>query len=648
LSSASYSFATVLSDLQTLEGQIGSTGLSSTQASSLQNLLQEVGSADGTGSYVYSILDEVAANDGSVGDTKAQLTGGVSQWFGGTNDPTPLPGAAMVSQAGSLLFPPDIATAYMTADQGYNNGDCWLVAAAMETDAVNPSALSSMMWENSNGTYGVRFCSPTGYVYVTVNSDLMYVAAGGFYESAYTTDGSIWIGVLEKAFVEAEAAGLTFPMTEGQTVANDYNMVANGGWDEMMLAMTGRATTQYQLDSLSALSTGGAVYNQILYDTQHGLDVMFASNTNTSYGLMSAHMFAVLGVDQSTGDYILFNPWGYQEVGGTYTAAQVKFEVTPAQLYNLYTTGTGDEFLAADGAYYFSQAVCHLAGTRIETPTGERPIESLRAGDEVVTRFGGVQRIKWIGEQHYDGRFIARNREKLPIRLRAGALGGGLPRRDLWLSPGHSLLLGGILVLARDMVNGVTITQEAPGGIVSYYNIELETHDCVRAEGSWSETYADCGGLRQCFHNAASFRARFGDVPAPEAPLLCAPRPREGEVLATVLTQLVGLAEARITPGPMLGCVERIGEVVSGWAFDPDHPELPVRLNLYEGARLMGSGLAMSDRQDMCLAGFGGGRVGFRFVIPAPAYPASLHVRRAATGAVLPVAEGVILRGRAA
>ncbi|WP_298285950.1 Hint domain-containing protein [Acidocella sp.] len=648
MSSTTYSFATVLNDLQTLDGQIGSSGLTSAQAASLQTLLQDVAANDGTVSYVYSILDEVVASGGAAGDTKAQLTGLVNTWFLGTNDPTPLTGAAMVSQTGSSLFPADIATAYMTADQGYNNGDCWLVAAAMETDAVNPSALSSMLWENSNGTYGVRFCSPTGYVYVTVNSDLMYVAGGGYYESAYTTDGSIWIGVLEKAFVEAEAAGLTFPMTEGQTVANNYTMVSNGGWDEMMLAMTGRMTTQYQLDNLSALASGGAVYNQILYDTQHGLDVMFASNTNTSYGLMSSHMFAVLGVDQSTGDYILYNPWGYAEVGGTYTTAQVKFEVTATQLYNLYTSGTGDEFLAADGAYYFSPAVCHLAGTRIETPTGERLIESLRAGDEVVTRFGGGQRIKWIGEQHYDGRFIAGNREKLPIRLQAGALGGGLPRRDLWLSPGHSLLLDGILVLARDLLNGVTITQEAPGGIVSYYNIELEAHDCVLAEGSWSETYADCLGLRNCFHNAASFRARFGDVEAPDEPALCAPRPREGERLAHILARTVMLAEARVTPGPVLGCVERIGEVVSGWAFAPTHPDLPVRLELYEGARLIGSALAMGERPDVRDAGFGAGRAGFGFAISAPAYPACISVRHAATGAVLPVSEAVVIRARAA
>ncbi len=616
--------------METIADGIGVSGLSSAQVASLAVLLRDVAGGDGTQSYVYSILDMVSSSGGAAGTSQAAFNTLLGQWFLGTDDPTPLAGDEMVSNAGASLFPTDMATAYEHIDQGLDNGDCWLVAALIETAAVNPATLESMVWQNANGSYGVRFCGPSGYVYLTVNADLMNNDDG-----AYASDGSIWAGVLEKAFVEAQADGISFPMSDGYFYTtdypNDYDVVSNGGWDEMLKAITGRSTHYYQLFSQAALTAGGSVYNQILSDTKNGIDVLFDSNTETNYGLVADHMFAVTGIDQSTGDYMLFNPWGYAEI------ADAQFEVTPAELNALYTGGTGDEFLAADGADYFSQAaLCHLAGTSILTPEGECRIESLRIGDEVVTRFGGVQRIKWIGEQHYDARFIAGNRGKIPVKIVKGSLGENLPRRDLYLTPGHSLLLDDILVLARDLVNGVSITQDLPSGIVSYYNIELDAHDCVLAEGSWSETYADCGDLRGGFHNAASYWAVHPRIAAPAGPVLCAPRPRWGDAFTAVMARILNLAEVRIRPGPTIGYVEQIGEEITGWAFDPDHPDLPLRLHIYAGWEMVGLCFAHEERPDLRDAGFGSGRNGFRCPLPAGADRSCITVRRAASGAILP------------
>lgn len=628
--STTYSYSAVLTDLENVGDAIGLSGLTAAAAAGLMDLLQNVAAGDGTESYVYSILDKAVSSGGVAGTTQAAFDTLIDKWFLGTDDPTPLSGDAMVSNAGSSLFPTDMATAYEYIDQGYDNGDCWLVAPLIETAAVDPAALESMVWENANGTYGVRFCSPTGYVYLTVNADLMNHDDG-----AYSTDGTIWAGILEKAFVEAQADGISFPMSDGYfyttDYANNYDVIANGGWDEMLKAITGRSTNYYQLFSETALSDGGSVYDRLLYDTQNGIDVLFASYSDTSYGLVADHMLAVIGIDQGTGNYILFNPWGYNET------SKAEFEVTPQELYALYTSGTGDMFLAADGSYFFTEsALCHLAGTRILTPAGERAIESLRIGDEVLTRFGGTQRIKWIGEQHYAGRFIAGNRDKIPVRITQGALGHGLPRRDLCLSPGHSVLLDDILVLAGDLVNGVTIRQEPPPGVVSYYNIELEVHDCVLAEGSWSETYADCADLRRGFHNAGSYWALYPCTPAPADPVLCAPRPRWGSVFTDVLARVTGLAETQVRPGPTIGYVEQIGDEITGWAFDPENPDLPVRLHVFAGAMLAGFCFAHEERADVREAGFGAGRSGFRCALPGWADPASVIVRRAASGAIVP------------
>ena len=45
----------------------------------------------------------------------------------------------------------------------------------------------------------------------------------------------------------------------------------------------------------------------------------------------------------------------------------------------------------------------------------------------------------------------------LPVCISAGALGNGLPQRDLYLSANHAMVMGDMLVNAGAMVNGDTI-----------------------------------------------------------------------------------------------------------------------------------------------------------------------------------------------
>ena len=287
--------------------------------------------------------------------------------------------------------------------------------------------------------------------------------------------------------------------------------------------------------------------------------------------------------------------------------------------------------------------ICYLRGTRILTPAGEIPIEALAIGDTVISRYNGYRRVKWIGRQSYAARFVKNNCDQLPVRIAAGALGPNQPKRDLSISPGHSMLLGGVLVLARDLVNGVTITQNDCPDEIHYYQIEFESHDCVLAEGSWSESFCDYAGLRNQFHNAQDFHRLYPDHVTPETHNMCAPRPEAGPALAAALRPIAARAAARVKPGPLQGWIDIVetSGTIAGWAQDTANPQLPVLLEIVLDGRVLGTVLACDHRPDLAAAGIGNGKAGFTFTaavkLSARACRA-LTIRRAADHAELSAA----------
>jgi len=145
------------------------------------------------------------------------------------------------------------------------------------------------------------------------------------------------------------------------------------------------------------------------------------------------------------------------------------------------------------GAIRLADAICvsFAAGTLVTLPGGlQRPIESLAAGDMILTRDNGGQPVRWIGKATFRavGGFA-------PVVIAAGILGN---TGDLVVSPHHRIFLyqrgtrrlgatAEVLVQAKHLVDGERVWRRQ-GGFVDYYSLVFDRHEIIFAEGIAAES----------------------------------------------------------------------------------------------------------------------------------------------------------------
>jgi hypothetical protein len=440
--------------------------------------------------------------------------------------------------------------------------------------------------------------------------------------------------------------------------------LTNGG------TITGAAYAIYSHTQLALTLTNGAAFAGKVQDKSNdGALILSGSQGGTLTGLGTS----LIGFTSI--DFAAASPWTLEAATTAVTTGQtitgftigdtiILDHLTANPLATTYVTGqgleltdtsgdivtlnlTGDftsvsfQLTEAAGNTNIALALCYLRGTRIATPAGDRPIESLVIGDAVITKFNGYRRIKWIGRQSYAARLIADDANQIPVKFAAGSLGPNTPSRDLFVSPGHSMLIAGRLILAKSLVNGITITQTHCPDQLDYFQIEFETHDCLLAEGAWSESYADSPALRATFHNAKEFYTLYPDHLEPPSQQLCAPRPLTGPGLEAALRPL--LAKLPLTPGKLHGCIDEMSPsgIIRGWAWDEANPHRPVALEILNQHRLLGAILACDHRPDLAKAGLARGHCSFTFTTPHHLpRNAALTIRRANDHAEIHPAHG--------
>ncbi len=186
---------------------------------------------------------------------------------------------------------------------------------------------------------------------------------------------------------------------------------------------------------------------------------------------------------------------------------------------------SGDTFTLTDEGHWMGQAqysdldgygvTCFAAGTRIATPRGDRPVERLMPGDLVLTVDDGPQPLRWVGLRRLSAADVAADPALCPVRIAAGALGPGLPRRDLVVSQQHRMLVaspigtrigrgaGEVLVAARHLAGLPGIAVQTDPAPVTYVHFLCDAHQIVRAEGAATESLLPGQQALRMMHRAA-------------------------------------------------------------------------------------------------------------------------------------------------
>jgi len=151
----------------------------------------------------------------------------------------------------------------------------------------------------------------------------------------------------------------------------------------------------------------------------------------------------------------------------------------------------------------YADAACFMRGTCIETDQGPIEVENLRAGMQVLSYDGGAKDLRLVLSRKIPADEIEVNDHLRPVRIMAGALGAGLPKRDLLVSRQHRMLVSSkiaqrmfgqseVLVAAIKLCGlpGIFVDEQIEE--VEYFHLIFEDHEVVFAESAPTESFFIC------------------------------------------------------------------------------------------------------------------------------------------------------------
>ncbi|MGD9863127.1 MAG: Hint domain-containing protein [Pseudodonghicola sp.] len=254
----------------------------------------------------------------------------------------------------------------------------------------------------------------------------------------------------------------------------------------------------------SGSGTGNFIYDpavSVLSTVRFNVSGMEAGDTFTVSGI--SNNLSISGYDEATQTMTLHY--------GSYTGLLVQsvwvdVSGVTAEDYAAIQASLSDSDpsndLITDDTFTFpsSTVVCFVQGTRIETPKGSLPVETLKVGDLVLTADHGARPIRWVGSKQVPSHRLGANEKIRPIRIRAGALGAGVPLSDLAVSPQHRVLVRSkiaekmfgeieVLIPAKQLlqIDGIEVAHDLTE--LCYFHLLLDRHEILIANGAESESF---------------------------------------------------------------------------------------------------------------------------------------------------------------
>ncbi|MXV44616.1 hypothetical protein GS501_06095 [Saccharibacter sp. 17.LH.SD] len=394
------------------------------------------------------------------------------------------------------------------------------------TNVLFPSSSVQITDPNGDTVYSndslpntsILFPGASSYFNILSSGD--YIVAPGATGNMTLASGvtsTIWVGgAINYSALVATATNTTFNVDGGSLKATVGELGSTA--TKMTVNLTNGGVFSEALSTSSLLSsttinfgtgggtyianTGGAIINltsQKINGFNSARDYIQFINMPSdpvSYKITNKNAGGILGIGDTSSQTIdIFDASGNKIASVTVTG--INF---PAGSYKV--GANGPLTVSDSGSTITVEATpvtCFLEGSMIQTADGDKAVEDIRVGDELVTfdwreNQQVMRPVVWAGKAHCRVTpELTDDKAGYPVRILKDAFAEGVPFKDMLITAEHCLFFDGKFVPVRMLVNGRSVFYDKSITSYDYYHIETKNHAVIIADGMLSESYLDTG-----------------------------------------------------------------------------------------------------------------------------------------------------------